>query len=174
MNDQKGLALIPLIIVVIILIAIASIGIYYAYNTLINASIQTYETNMLKIKAKAIEYGEEIDVALWEYSEDDENEEEKMELLEEYGLVETSIDDVIATQLDSQIDNDNYAAYSIDGLIENNNLGEVQDNINDGEYIVVYNASDYTKVDVVYTGGILYNDEVYYTLSALQSVYLEE
>ena len=174
MNDQKGLALIPLIIVVIILIAIASIGIYYAYNTLINASIQTYETNMLKIKAKAIEYGEEIDVALWEYSEDDENEEEKMALLEEYGLVETSIDEVIATQLDSQIDNDNYAAYSIDGLIENNNLGEVQDNLDDGEYIVVYNASDYTKVDVVYTGGILYNDEVYYTLSALQSVYLEE
>ena len=174
MNDQKGLALIPLIIVVIILIAIASIGIYYAYNTLINASIQTYETNMLKIKAKAIEYGEEIDVALWEYSEDDENEEEKMELLEEYGLAETSIDEVIAIQLDSQIDNDNYVAYSIDGLIENNNLGEVQDNLDDGEYIVVYNASDYTKVDVVYTGGILYNDEVYYTLSALQSVYLEE
>ncbi len=41
-------------------------------------------------------------------------------------------------------------------------------------YIVVYSTQDFTKLDVVYTEGIKYNDKIYYTLSSLQSEIGEE
>ncbi len=37
------------------------------------------------------------------------------------------------------------------------------------KYIVVYNAQDNTKLDIVYTSGVKYEGKTYYTLSSLQS-----
>lgn len=36
-------------------------------------------------------------------------------------------------------------------------------------YIVVYNAQDNTKLDVIYNSGIEYENKTYYTLSSLQA-----
>lgn len=52
------------------------------------------------------------------------------------------------------------------GTLEKMGLKDI-DNIEN--YIVVYNVEDNTKLDVVYTSGIKYQDKIYYTLSSLQS-----
>ena len=36
------------------------------------------------------------------------------------------------------------------------------------EYAVVYNATDYTKLDVIYKPGITYEETLYYSLASLQ------
>lgn len=175
MKEQRGITLVALIMTVIILIIIASISIYEGRTAIVNAKIQTFETNMLIIKAKAKEYGEEIDAELWAYSEDEETEEEKKtELLAEYGFVESSISSTITAQLDSELGTGDIEVYSIEQLLIDNGLSELQEDTSDGEYLVVYSADDYTKVDVVYTGGISYDEGTYYTLSALQEVYSED
>jgi hypothetical protein len=53
-------------------------------------------------------------------------------------------------------------------------LDKLSNEIQDGEYVVVYNASDYSKLDIVCKNGIQYDGKNYYTLSSLQSKVGEE
>lgn len=175
-KNQSGITLMALVITVIVLTIIASISVYEGKQIIKNAKIQTFETNMLTIKAKAKAYGEEIDSQLWAYTYGTEDRTNKLnEIFPNYGLEAYTLSDSnIISQLDSQVSESSYEAYTIDALLAQNGLSELKEDTSEGQYIVIYNAEDYTKVDVAYTGGISYEGKVYYTLSALQEVYSEE
>lgn len=170
MKKQSGITLVALVITIIVLLIIASISVYEGKEAIKNAKVQTFETNMLTIKAKAKAYGEEIDAAIWALSDSD-RDTKKSELLAGYGMTATTISESIVNQLNSEVTS-NYEAYEISGMLANNGLSDIQEG-SDGQYIVIYNSSDYTKMDVAYTAGITYNEITYYTLSALQEVYSE-
>jgi hypothetical protein len=59
-------------------------------------------------------------------------------------------------------------------MLKNIGLNDIQDSSSSSQYLVVYNSSDYTKMDIVYTTGVTYNGTKYYTLSALQQIYDED
>ena len=197
-SKESGITAIALIITVLVLIIIIAVIGYVGLEAIKDNEIQTIETNMITIKAKAKTYGEDIAAALWEYSED-ENTSKRDEMLAEYGFEETEIADNIVEQLDENVryyldeetdtedeedDDENidedeekeevYIAYTIEAMLENDELIELNDDIDEGQYIVIYNSADFTKLDVAYTEGVTYNGEVYYTLSALQGAYIEE
>ena len=165
MKEQSGITLVSLIIAVIIIIIISSISFYQGKEAIKNAKIQTFEANMLTIKAKAKAYGEEIDAAIWALS-DTKKEEKKNELLSTYGMSEVNIDNNIIEQLDSNI-SDKFEAYEISGMLEKNGLSDIKEDT-DGDYVVIFDSEDYTNMDVAYTEGVSYNGYIYYTLSALQ------
>lgn len=167
MKKQSGITLIALVITVIILLIIVSIGVYEGKTAINNVNIQTLETNMLTIRAKAKSYGEELEAEIWDLS-DTERTDKINELLSSYGMTEITIDSNISNQLSSEISSD-YVAYEISEMLSNNGLSDLQEEVGDGQYIVIYNSSDYTQLDIAYTDGITYNDITYYTLSALQN-----
>lgn len=167
MKKQSGITLIALVITVIILLIIVSIGVYEGKTAINNVNIQTLETNMLTIRAKAKSYGEELETEIWALS-DTERTDKINEFLSSYGMTEITIDSNISNQLSSEISSD-YVAYEISEMLSNNGLSDLQEEVGDGQYIVIYNSSDYTQLDIAYTDGITYNDITYYTLSALQN-----
>ncbi len=171
MKQQSGITLIALVITVIVILIIISISVYEGLEILIEAKVQTLETNMLIIKAKAKEYGEEIETEIWSLS-DSEKTDKRNEILSGYGMYETTIDSNISNQLSSEVSG-NYVAYEISEMISNNGLNGLQEDISEGQYIVIYNLSDYTKMDIAHTGGLVYEDTTYYTLSALQEFFSE-
>ena len=198
-SKESGITAIALIITVLVLIIIIAVIGYVGLEAIKDNEIQTIETNMITIKAKAKTYGEDIAAAIWEYSED-ENISQRDEMLAEYGFEETEIADNIVEQLDEDVryyldeetdtedeaeeeDDENidedeekeevYIAYTIEAMLENDELIELNDDIDEGQYIVIYNSADFTKLDVAYTEGVTYNGEIYYTLSALQGAYTE-
>lgn len=171
MRKQSGITLISLVITIIILLIIASIAVYEGTEAIKNAKVQTLETNMLTIRAKGKSYGEEIEAAIWALS-DEKKTDKKNELLSSYGMTLTTIDNNIVSQLSSDVSSD-YEVYEISGMLEKEGLSDIQKDVNDGQYVVIYNSADYTKIDVAFTGGVLYNGSTYYTLSALQEVYSE-
>jgi type II secretory pathway pseudopilin PulG len=173
MKKESGITLVALVITVIILLIIASISVYEGTDAIKNAKIQTIDTNMLTIKAKAKAYGEEIDAAIWALSDEDKSR-KKDELIKEYGMSATTINNSnIISQLDSEVSSD-YDVYEISQMLKNIGLNDTQDSSSSSQYLVVYNSSDYTKMDIVYTTGVTYNGTKYYTLSALQQIYDED
>ena len=47
-------------------------------------------------------------------------------------------------------------------------LEDLAKEFNDGDYVIVFDASDYKNLDVIYTPGVKKNQTMYYTLSSLQ------
>ena len=64
-KNEKGITILALVITIIILLIIASISINAGSQLIQEAKVQTIETNMLAIRAKAKAYAEEIEAATW-------------------------------------------------------------------------------------------------------------
>ena len=47
-------------------------------------------------------------------------------------------------------------------------LSDLANETNTGDYVVVYDASNYKNLDIIYVPGIEYKNIMYYTLSSLQ------
>ena len=47
-------------------------------------------------------------------------------------------------------------------------LEDITQEMNDGDYVVAFDAGDYKNLDIIYTPGIEYEKVTYYTLSKLQ------
>lgn len=69
LKNEKGITILALVITIIVLLIIASISINAGSQLVEQAKIQTIETNMLAIRAKAKSYAEEIEAATWALSE---------------------------------------------------------------------------------------------------------
>lgn len=173
-NNNSGITLVSLVIMVIIIIILSSIGIYEGSNIINMAKVQTLETNMLTIKAKAKSYAEEVDAMFW--SVDDESQTQKdlektkreATYKEKYNMTPVTVDAEALNQVDAIVDTENYDAYKVEeSALETMGLMELKE---DEPYIVIYSSENYNQMDIIYTGGVMYNDISYYTLSALQQV----
>ena len=178
MKKNSGITLLALIIIIIVLIIIASISVYEGKELIAKSKVQTLETNMLIIQAKAKSYAEEIDAKIWTEKE----EEKDSKRNEEFGKKNfvnpsSSLDSKYENQINNEIDKDNYISYSLSTSTEpqKNALLEMGlDDIENENYIVVYDKKDYQKIDIVYVDGVSYKGVQYFTLSNLKNALSEE
>jgi Tfp pilus assembly protein PilE len=163
-KNEKGITLIVLVITIIVMFIIASITVYQGKEIIIDAKLDTAETNLLTIEAKAKGYAEEIDAMTWNLDED-KKEEERDAKFKDYGMTPTTISSNY--NINSQINKEN--AYTVTAeALQNMGLSDLAEK--NEEFIVVYDYDDYKIMDVIYTKGVSDNNNTYYTLSELQEI----
>ena len=162
MKNNSGITLATLIITVIVITIIATISVYEGKELIAKAKVETLETNMLTIQAKAKSYADEIDAKIW--TETDKETARNEEFIAKGFSDPINLSSEMLEQVDENIKS-NYVAYEIkDVALTNMGLTEISDE----EFIVVFNKSDYKLMDIVYQNGIDYRKEKYYSLSKLQ------
>ena len=143
---NSGITLVALVITIIVMMIIASIAVYEGKELIQQSKIQTIETNMLTIQAKAKAYAEEIDSKVWALSDKESKRENEFE--------KKGLENVGEKQY--KVTNDG---------IEKMGLSDLKGD----EYIVEFD-SDYKVRDVIYSKGIKYKGETYNKLSEIQQV----
>lgn len=163
-KNNSGITLLALIIIIIVLIIIASISVYEGRELIAKSKVQTLETNMLTIQAKAKSYAEEIDAKIWTEKED--NKDSKRN--EEFAKKEFKSPSV---EIPSEVNDTNCVFYQISekGLTD---MG--LDDLKNEIYIVSYGKDDYKNIDVIYPKGVSYKKVTYYTLSKLKNALSNE
>ena len=166
-KEQKGITMVALVITIIVIAIIASISINEGSKIIKKSKIQTLETNMLAIEAKAKAYAEEIESKVWVLEEGDgENQKngKRQTEFEAKGMNSVSVGSEALEQVNQSI-NSSYNAYQLSETCLNNmGLGEIKEE----GYIVIFSQSDYKLMDVIYSEGVEYEGTKYYSLSSLK------
>ncbi len=175
-NKEAGITIIALVVIIIVLLIIAGIAINEGIDILKDSKMQTLQTNMLTIKAKAKEYAEEVEAETWESSGEDKTSKNNEIFQSKYSMKAVgSIDSEIESQINKEITE--YNAYELTAeTLGGMGLVTLKEDIEDGQkYIVVYDENDYNIIDIIYTGGITYgkgsSKQRCYTLSKIQEIY---
>ncbi len=163
-KNNSGITLLVLVITIVVLTIIASITVYEGKELINKSKIQTLETNMLTIQAKAKAYAEEIEAKIWVKEGDDKESARNTEFQSKKFTNSVSVDSSILNQVNEEVISDGYYAYTVTGeALTDMGL----DDINTETYIVVYNSSDCKKIDIIFPEGIKYNKKSLYTLSEI-------
>lgn len=163
-KNNSGITLLVLVITIVVLTIIASITVYEGKELIVKSKIQTLETNMLTIQAKAKAYAEEIEAKIWVKDGDDKESARNTEFQSKKFTNSVSVDSSILNQVNEEVISDGYYAYTVTGeALTDMGL----DDINTETYIVVYNSSDCKKIDIIFPEGIKYNKKSLYTLSEI-------
>lgn len=167
-KNESGITLAALVITIIIMMILSSIAVHEGSKLIRVSKVQTLETNMLTIQAKAKAYAEEIESKIWVYKEDESEKDTKRN--EEFENKGMPITETIGTEALNQVSNDlksDYVAYTVTGdVLTNMGLKE----INTETYIVIFKKDNYKIMDVIYPDGITYQNSRYYTLSSIQEI----
>ena len=174
-KNNSGITLLALIIMIIVLIIIASISVYEGKELIEKSKVQTIETNMLTIQAKAKAYAEEIEAKIW-VKDGETKETARNNEFQKKGFnykTNNEANQIYSSQINSDITVGDCISYTIssDGLKD---MG--LEDISTETYIVVFDKTDYKKIDVIFPNdnkGIRYNKKTYYTLSSLQNALTE-
>ncbi len=171
-KENNGITIIALVITVIVMIIIAGISINEGTKIIRQAKIQTLETDMLAMKAKAKAYAEEIDAGIWAISDVSKKETQKATLYGNYGMTLVNVNTLsseIQSQLNSAIDKNNCEVYKITATtLEKMGLDEISEDSD--SYYIVYNAENFNESDIVYVDGFKDGNDIYYTLSSMQAM----
>lgn len=172
---KSGITLIALIITIIVIIILAGISVDAGVGLIKRAKIESLMTNMITIKANAKVYAEEINAEVWDLKEQDEDVTKtkaynRSRLFEtKYKMTKNTTD--ITAKVDSSVINPNKCeAYNITKETLNEmGLSDLADNSEDGEFVVVYDSDDFTKLEIAYPNGIKYDQSTFWTLSSIKS-----
>lgn len=183
-KNDSGITLIALVMTIIVLIIIVSISSYEGSRMIATSKIQTLETNMLTIQAKAKAYAEEVDAKVFTAGKNkrtarNEQFTKKFEDGKQHyrtiDLTNLQKGEDILDQVDYRIKN-SYAAYIVTksgleamGLKDIVDDEEISSEDEETPYVVIFSINDYKLMDVIYISGINYNEEEFYTLSYIQS-----
>ena len=177
-RSESGITLMVLAIIVIILIIIASISIYEGKDLIKDAKAQNLETNMYTIKTKSKVFAEDVEARTWTKDNSTDNTEKEKIYQDDYKMIKTTVDNEYYTQLNNNINqnSDSYTAYEITSeTLEKMGLDELKKDIENGsKYIVVYDNENLNNIDIIYTKGITYRNDRYYTLSSLETALGDE
>ena len=167
-SNSKGITLIALIVTIIVIIILAGISITEGNSLIKKVKVENAITNMITIKAKAKVYAEEVNAEVWDV--EDKAAKRKELFSSKYDMTEVEDKASIISKVDSEINDENGCeCYNITKkTLTNMGLSELSNDTQNGEYVVVYNSADYTKLEVVYPSGIAYEGQTFYTLSTLQ------
>ena len=177
-RNDSGVTLLVLVITIVVLTIIASITVYEGKELIDKSKVQTLETNMLTIQAKAKAYAEEIEAKVWvKEGEAKETARDKAFLdkgeFKRLPFQEENLSQAHLNHLSDEIKTEGYSAYLVTGsALEKMGLNDISNEI----YYVVYNQkeneneNDSMLIDVIYKEGIRYNKNTYYTLSEIQNV----
>ena len=167
MKENKGITITALAIMIVIIIILAGITITQGSNLIKTTKVETYVTNMITIRAKTKVYAEETNAEIWDASD---KPSKRAELYaKNYKLNESSKDK--QTELISKVNNkvNGCECYDITkDALKAMGLNELAEEVNDGDYVVVYDSSNYRNIEIIYVPGIEYKNVTYYTLSSLQ------
>ena len=169
-KNDSGITLLVLVITIVVLTIIASIAVYEGKELIEKSKVQTLQTNMLTIQAKAKAYAEEIEAKIWTENDENQKSNERDRLFREKKSFSNPVSISDANKL-SQIseevkgeNGDEYIAYEVTGnALVNMGLSDIKKE----KYIVIFNK-DLKKIDVLYEDGIRYNKKALYTLSEIQ------
>lgn len=183
LKNSKGMSAIELIIIVLIVIAIIVVVAIKGFGLLKDSKVEDIMTDMITIKANTKVYAEEVNSKTLDEEDQDTA---KVNMFEsEYGMFKTELNEVeeyiesleaekstdesTEESTEESTDESSYECYRISN--ETLNLMKVEDEeIGDYDFYVVYNADDYSDIEVIYKPGVIYNEATYYTLSDLQEV----
>ena len=161
MKNNSGITLATLIITVIVITIIATISVYEGKELIAKAKVETLETNMLTIQAKAKSYADEIDAKIW--TETDKDTARDNEFYAKGFSAPINLSSEMLEQVNDDVKSD-YVAYTITGdVLKNMGLDEISNET----YIVVFNKSQYKSMDIIYQDGVIYKKEKYFSLSKL-------
>ena len=162
MKNQKGITMIALTIMIILLIILASVSVTGGTKVIKEAQLESIETEMLTLKAKAKGFAEDIDSKTWNIQGDEERENKKAELFSSlYGMSVVGDTDVYNLSVSDPVF---YA-------ITNQTLSEMGlSEIDPTRYVIVFSSSDYTNMDVVLIEGFKYGKSINYTLSEMEAI----
>lgn len=169
LKENKGITIIALIVMIIVILILAGISLVEGTSLLKKTKVENLMTNMITIRAKAKVYAEEVNAKVWDVEE---KSSERRDLYsEDYSMSVPSNETDLISKVDSSVNKGNGCeAYEITKeTLSKMGLDELVDETNDGDYIVIYDAGDYTNMDVIYQPGIQYNKKIFYTLSSLQA-----
>ena len=171
---NTGITLTALVIMIIVIMILAGITITQGSDLISNTKVETYVTNMITIRAKAKVYAEEANAEIWD-AED--KAAKRAEIYsEKYKMTKSANQDEIISKVDSKVNTGNGCeCYDVTkDTLKQMGLNDLANETNDGDYVVVYDSSDYKNMDIVYVQGIEYKKSKYYTLSSLQAKVGEE
>ena len=172
---KSGITIIALIITIIVILILAGISIDAGSELIKRAKIESLITNMITIKANAKVYAEEINAEVWDLKEEDEDitktkSYKRSNLFEEKYQMEKNTTDVTSKVDSSIINPEKCEAYNITKeTLHAMGLSDLANNTNDGDFVVIYDSDDFTKLEIVYPSGIKYDKETYWTLSSIKS-----
>lgn len=176
---NKGITLIALTITIVVLIIIASITIIEGTQALDKVKLENLVTNMITIKSKAKIYAEEVESKTWDLSKDikegatvSEKEQGRQDCLtgDEYNFCLITADNKRIYGMENLLDNEAfYYALEEDALNKmglNSLWGE------DRYYVIKYVVENekYEVNDIIFTKGIEYQNNMYYSLTQLQGI----
>ena len=176
-KKEKGITLVSLITTIIVLLIIAGITINYSNNSVRNANLQTFKTNMLLIEAKAKEY---VENASFELGVEPNNATEEMKTKANShlkGTVVTSAQDpelvnkLTNTVGISQEDINNKLIYKLSTQdLKDMGINDVESDEKNGYYIVKYDKNN-AKATIYNTEGFrLESGEVKYCLDDIRDI----
>lgn len=175
---NRGITLIALLTTVIVIIIISAVSITMGNNLVARTKVENMITNMLIIKSKARVLEEEIEGKTWDYSTE-------IQEGESVSKKEQGMRDIFVNEHNFILLKDvNASTYNMTELEESSvyyvlgeealskmGLGSLWE---EGEsyYVVKYTVKDnkYEDINVFYTRGIKYNNNINYDLDTLQSV----
>ena len=169
LNNKSGITLIALIITIIVILILAGISVKEGTSLIKKAKIESIMTNMITIKANAKGYAEEINAEIWDLGEEEKATKRTELFASKYKM--TALDSSsIESKVDSSIKENGCIAFNITkDTIENMGMSDLASQTENGEFVVVYNKNDFSKLEIVYPSGISYEKSTYWTLSELQN-----
>lgn len=170
LKEEKGISLSVLVIMVIVIMILAGISINQGTELLKTTNVETYVTNMITIRAKAKVYAEEVNAKTWD--EQDKSAKRREIYLANYNMTKPTNESELIAKVDNTVNQENGCeCYEITAqTLTLMGLEDLTKETKDGDYVVVYDSGDYTNLDIIYTPGIQYKGNTYYTLSSLQKV----
>ncbi len=167
-KKNKGITLVALVIMIIVIMILAGITITQGSDLIKTTKVETYVTNMITIKSKAKVYAEEANAEVWD-AEDKSSKRAEI-FLEKYKMNQSGNQDELISKVDDKVNTGNGCeCYDITtDTLKDMGLNELAEETGNGDYVVVYDASNYKNIEIIYVNGIEYRNVRYYTLSKLQ------
>ena len=176
-KNNSGITLIVLVVTIIVILILAGITLNAGTGLIKKAKIESLMTNMITIKANAKVFAEDVNAEVWDLKEEDEDETKtksykRAELFNtKYHMEKINNATDIISKVDNTINDSNGCeAYSITKeTLKEMGLSDLANNSEDGEFAVVFNSQDFTKLEIVYPNGVKYDNSTYWTLSSIKN-----
>lgn len=167
-KGNQGITLTILVIMIIVIIILAGISITKGSDLIKTTKVETNVTNMITMRAKAKVFAEEVNAEVWD--ETDKSSKREEIYLEKYKMTKPENETELISKVSDKVNNEyGCECYGITkDTLEEMGLKDLAKEVDNEDYVIVYNSNDYRNIDIIYTKGIEYENKIYYTLSSLQ------
>ena len=170
-NNQKGVTLLILVIMIIVMLIIAGITIYSGTETIKRAGLENLKTNLLLIEAKTKEYVEEVSFKMGTKPDEAKRPEIRQEVYETEGklvALSNASEDVQSAATAIGLTSSDVCYYVPRVALDNMGLNQVTEG--DGDYYLVEFDETNLSVEVYNTEGYDDNGTIKYSLTDIDAI----